>query len=134
MQDRSEFRQVKHFSRNELGLYIQAITGQNNLNYLNSIIVKDYSSLCRFCEEEDETIVHIVEDCPVFNTTRSGILGVRGGVRPAEILGLVLVSEVREALEANITEDLEKNKQTWDNSVLKSLHTTNALWPIKQGI
>ena len=67
MPDRSKFRQVKHFSRNELKLYIQAITGQNNLNYLNSIIVKDYTSLCRFCEEEDETFVHIVvEDSVAF--------------------------------------------------------------------
>ena len=60
---------------------------------------------------------HIVEECPVFNTTRLGILGVRGGMRPAEIaprriLEFVLVSEVKEALEENITEDLVKNKQT----------------------
>ena len=116
MPDISKFWQVKHFLRNELKLYIKAITGQNNLNYLNSIIVTDYSSLCRFCEE-DETLAHIVEDCPVFNTTRLGILGVRGGVRLAEIaprriLEFVLLSEVREALEQNITEDLVKQKRT----------------------
>ena len=117
MPDRSKFRQVKHFSRNKLKLYIQAITGQNNFDYLNSIIVKDYSSLCRFCKEGDETFAQIVEDCPVFNTMRLGILGVRGGLRPAEIaprriLEFDLVSEVREALEENIIEDLVKNKQT----------------------
>ena len=79
--------------------------------------MKDYSSLCRFCKEEDGTFAHIVEDCPVFNTMRLGILGVRGEVRPAEIaprriLEFVLVSQVWEALEENITEDLVKNQQT----------------------
>ena len=44
MPDRAKYREVKHFSRNELKLYIQTITVPNNLNCLNSIIVKDYSN------------------------------------------------------------------------------------------
>ena len=95
---------------------MQATTGQNNLNYLNSIITKDYTSLCRFCKEDDETFAQIVKECPVFTTPRLGMLGVRGGVRLAEfgprcVLGVVLLGEVRAALEENVTEELVMGKQ-----------------------
>ena len=46
--DRSKFKQVKYFTRMGLKLYIQAITGQNNLSYLKKSV-------------EDETLSHIVE-------------------------------------------------------------------------
>ena len=72
--DKSKYRQVKHFSRRELQLYTEAITGQNNLNYLNNLIVPEYTDLCRFCEEE-ETFAHIVGECPVFTSLRQKITG-----------------------------------------------------------
>ena len=57
---------LKHSSRN-LRLLIEAITGQNNLNYLQSKINPHTDpSLCRFCEEEDETFIHLINDCPCF--------------------------------------------------------------------
>ena len=40
-------------------LFIHTITGINNLNYTNSIIIPDYTPLCRFCEEEDESFEHL---------------------------------------------------------------------------
>ena len=42
---------VSRLSRKDMKLFIHAITGQNNLNYMNSIIIPDYTPLCRFCEE-----------------------------------------------------------------------------------
>ena len=39
--------------------YIQAITGQNNLNNLNNLIIPEHTDQCRFCEE-GETFAHLV--------------------------------------------------------------------------
>ena len=46
---------VSRLSRSDMTLVIHARTGHNNLNYMNSIIIPEYTSLCRFCKEEDET-------------------------------------------------------------------------------
>ena len=53
--------------------WIEIITGQNNLNYVQSKIY-DIQPECRFCEEEDETFAHLLLECPVFRQTRSEIL------------------------------------------------------------
>ena len=53
---------------------LELITGQNNLNYVQSKIYPGViSELCRFCEEEDETFAHLHE-CPCFLTARQDIL------------------------------------------------------------
>ena len=54
-------------------MWIEIITGQNNLNYVQSKIYP-ISSECRFCEEEEETFYHLLIECPVFNDTRSEIV------------------------------------------------------------
>ena len=54
---------------------LELITGQNNLNYVQSKIYPDsISELCRFCEEEEETFEHLINECPCFNTYRRDIL------------------------------------------------------------
>ena len=54
---------------------IELITGHNNLNYLQSkIYPEDVSELCRFCEEEDETFEHLLNECPCFLIARREIL------------------------------------------------------------
>ena len=54
---------------------LELITGQNNLNYVQSKIYPgEISELCRFCEEEDETYEHLLNECPCFNTYRREIL------------------------------------------------------------
>ena len=57
---------VSRLSRKDMTLFIHAITGHNNLNYMNSIIIPDYTPLCRFCEEKEESFQHLYEECPVF--------------------------------------------------------------------
>ena len=54
-------------------ILIELITGQNNLNYMNN---KVYGSedLCRFCEEEEETFDHIINECPCFYLDRCDLL------------------------------------------------------------
>ena len=54
---------------------LELITGQNNLNYVQSKIYPgEISELCRFCEEEEETFEHLINECPCFITYRRDIL------------------------------------------------------------
>ena len=54
---------------------LELITGQNNLNYVQSKINPEFvSELCRFCEEEEETFEHLLNECPCFITYRREIL------------------------------------------------------------
>ena len=59
-------KEVMNLTRKQTSLYVELITGQNNLNYIQSKI-KEISPECRFCEEEDETFPHILNECPVFS-------------------------------------------------------------------
>ena len=52
-------------SRKETSTYVELVTGQNNLNYIQSKM-REISPECRFCEEEDETFPHILNECPFF--------------------------------------------------------------------
>ena len=115
--DEAKHRQVKQFSRKELKLYIQAVTGQNNLNYLNSLITRDYTSLCRFCEEEDETFAHIVAECPVFMHDRVRLLGCRvvryedlKDIGPRVLVRFIGIDEIETALVTNTSEEEVKGK------------------------
>ena len=60
-------------NRTELKTLVEVITGQNNLNYINN---KIYGTdlLCRFCEEEEETFDHFINDWPCFYQDRCEIL------------------------------------------------------------
>ena len=54
---------------------IELITGQNNLNYIQSKVNQGLTTeLCRFCEEEEETFAHLLNECPCFNTYRRDLL------------------------------------------------------------
>ena len=65
---------TKQLSRSNLSILIQIVTGQNSLNYLTSKIVPMHTDQCRFCEEDEETFIHLLNECPVFNTMRHELL------------------------------------------------------------
>ena len=65
---------TKRLSRSNLSVLIQIVTGQNSLNYLTSKIVPEHTDQCRFCEEEEETFMHLLNECPVFHTLRQDLL------------------------------------------------------------
>ena len=56
---------ILKLKKTEIKTVIKIISGQNNLNYMNN---KVYGSddQCRFCEEEDETFDHLINECPCF--------------------------------------------------------------------
>ena len=64
---------IETIAQTNTTMYVELITGQNNLNYVQSKM-KEISPECRFCEEEDETFPHILNECPVFRQRRCDIL------------------------------------------------------------
>ena len=102
---------VSRLSRKDITLFIHAITGHNNLNYMNSIIILDYTPLCRFCEEEDESFQHLYEDCRVFWKERMEIQRDKTGIENwtvQKVLRMAKIEDVLEALQTNITEEKTK--------------------------
>ena len=82
---------------------IKIVTGQNNLNYLTSIIHPGHTDQCRFCEEEEETFIHLLNECPVFHTNRLTLL--KGSLvvdtvdwDPKAIIKFAQIPEIEEAL------------------------------------
>ena len=59
--------------RNKIKTLIEIIRGQNNLNYMNKKVFGS-DDLCRFCEEEEETFDHLLNECPCFYLGRVDLL------------------------------------------------------------
>ena len=59
-------RFVYKLARLELGRLVRIITGHNNLNFFQAKLGLTRSPLCRFCNEGNETITHLMRSCPVF--------------------------------------------------------------------
>ena len=70
---RIKAKQLMKESRTQTTIWIEIITGQNNLNYIQSKM-KNISPNCRFCEEEDETFPHLLNECPCFQELRCDLL------------------------------------------------------------
>ena len=69
----AKYGETSKLSRSALATLVKIVTGQNSLNYLTNIIFPEISGLCRFCEEEDETYMHLVNECPVFYNIKNEI-------------------------------------------------------------
>ena len=72
--DRSKAKQLLNLSRKKSRRLIEAITGQNNLHYVQNKIKKS-EHLCRLCEEDEETFDHFVNDCPCLRQARQDHFG-----------------------------------------------------------
>ena len=111
--DRRVGKVVSRLSRNDMTLFIHAITGHNNLNYMNSIIIPNYTPLCRFCEEEDETFEHLYAECPVFWRERHEVRGDTRGLQGwtvNSVLRIAKIKDIQQAMKTNITEDIMKKR------------------------
>ena len=72
-QTKTKSRGILNLCRADLAILIKAITGQNFLAYHQSKINLEVSKICRLCEEEDETFIHLVTNCPRLEQTRREI-------------------------------------------------------------
>ena len=72
---KNKSKEILKLSRSQMRRLIELITGQNNLNYVQSKVNQGLTTeLCRFCEEEEETFAHLLNECPCFNTYRRDLL------------------------------------------------------------
>jgi ribonuclease HI len=102
--DKEMSRHALNYSRSKMRRLLEIITGHNNLNYFQQKIDALQTSLCRFCEEEDETFFHLVTECPCFIDSRVEIFQERiiTGTRKWEMEKLIEFSH-----EAGIEEALD---------------------------
>ena len=57
-------KNILKWNRLQLGRYIRAVTGHNNLLYHLHNIDKDISPSCRFCLDDREEFFHLMFHCP----------------------------------------------------------------------
>ena len=67
------YKETRKLLRSSLVTLVKVVTGHNNLNYLTNIIFPDISGQYRFCEEKEETFIHLIKECPVFQDIRTEI-------------------------------------------------------------
>ena len=72
---RNETKYLLGMSRVEIARTIGIITGHDMLNKHSFRTGFAMSPNCRYCEEEEETSVHIIGECPVFMNRRREMLG-----------------------------------------------------------
>ena len=95
-------------------LVIHATTGHNNLNYMNSIIIPEYTSLCRFCKEEDQPFDHLYDDCPAFWKQRCEIQGDQNDIQNwmvRSVLNMAKLEDILLVRRTNVMEDIMKNRR-----------------------
>jgi ribonuclease HI len=68
-------QQALELGRHKLGTLIRIITGHNGLAYFKHKIDPEIDPVCRFCQEDDETFHHFINDCPVFWRERMEVIG-----------------------------------------------------------
>ena len=71
--DKNKSRGILNLCRADLSILIKAITGQNFLAYHQSKIDIEVSKVCRLCEEDEETFIHLITECPSLEMTRRDI-------------------------------------------------------------
>ena len=102
--DKNKSKEILKLSRSQMRRLLELITGQNNLNYVQSKIYPGLvSELCRFCEEEEETFAHLINECPCFNTYRRETLNNKPIIRtlewkPKTLLDFSYIPAIEEAL------------------------------------
>ena len=72
--DACKAKYVYKLARCKLARFVRIISGHNSLFYFCSKVDPDINPVCRFCQEEDETFFHLVNNCPRFFETRREIL------------------------------------------------------------
>ena len=72
----SKAKYIYKLSSMKLGRLIRLTSGHNHLNYFRSKLDPSISPLCRLCEEEDETFIHWITECPVLRGNRTKIFQV----------------------------------------------------------
>ena len=71
--DANKAKYVYKLSRLELGRVVRLVTGHNNLNFFQAKLGYSDTGTCRFCNDGEETITHLMGPCVRFIQTRADI-------------------------------------------------------------
>ena len=71
--DKEKAKAACKLTRLQLGRFVRAITGHNNLRYYQSKIDITLSPICRFCQDDMETFHHFVFECPSLHFSRQEV-------------------------------------------------------------
>ena len=63
-------KRILKFDRTELTLLISAISGHNYLRQFSNKISPLSSTKCRLCQQEPETLLHLINSCVTMRTHR----------------------------------------------------------------
>ena len=63
-------KHILRLNRTDLKLIIEIISGHTYLKVFSTKIKPLQNTLCRFCSTEDETISHLILNCPTFTIDR----------------------------------------------------------------
>jgi ribonuclease HI len=61
--------------RKELKMLVEAVTGHCSLNYHMKKVKLSSTPTCQMCYEEDETVEHLLCDCPSYSNVRMRVFG-----------------------------------------------------------
>ena len=99
--NKHQARELIQWNKLQLGRYIRAVTGHNNLLYHLHNIDNDISEICRFCLESREEFHHLASDCPPLWWERHQITASRGEQTaqwtPEQILAFTMIPKINEA-------------------------------------
>ena len=96
-------KQTIQWNKLQIGRYIRAVTGHNNLLYHLYNMENHISSICRFCLEEREEFQHLAHDCPALWWERSTISSqnpdhsIPADWTPQQILDFTFLPRINEA-------------------------------------
>ena len=104
--DSNKAKKILKLNRGQLKKLIELVTGQNNLNYMNNKVVYGSEDLCRFCEEEEETFDHKINECPCFYLDRCDLLQNQPIINtlnwdPETLLKFANIDTIKDALSFN---------------------------------
>ena len=85
----------------QLGRYIRAVTGHNNLLYHLHNMQNDISPICRFCLQQNEEFHHLATECPPLWWERHHIssqeIGDRTTWTPQQIINFTYIPKINDA-------------------------------------
>ena len=98
---------VMHTGRVDFSKCVQLMTGHNYLKRHTSLVDHNDNNLCRLCEEDEETSLHVAAECPALARVRRDICGSHVVEAPLKWSATRLISFLREAHVDELFEQIE---------------------------
>ena len=94
-------KKILQLPRLKMKRLVEIVTGHNNLSYFQFKADPNVNPLCRFCQEENETIHHFITDCPRLRQFRADTIGnfSKSSWKTSQLLNFSYMPEINDYLE-----------------------------------